>query len=301
MLAPIGLTVYSRLNHLKRAIDALKRNSLARDSILHIFSDAPREGDEEAVSRLRDYIKSIDGFNDVVVTERQKHSRIKNNRGGQQYLLDKYGKMVWMAEDIVTGTGFLEFMNNALEHYRDEERVISITGYTPAIELPAGYEHDVFFLRRFNAWGFGIWSKKYKMINQELDKNEYRMKIKDKLFYKQLVLNGQDIPAMVDMEVNGVIDALDVKIMYQQAMYEWYTVYPRRSLVQNIGHDGSGLHCGMTNKFHHDELWDKTHGFKYTDEIQDDNRIVSANRKFRQLGIKRRLVEHMRRMRARLF
>ena len=300
MLAPIGLTVYSRLNHLKRTIDALKKNPLARESNLHIFSDAPREGDEEAVYKLRDYIKSIDGFNDVVVTERQQHSRIKNNRGGQQYLLDKYGKMIWMAEDIVTGAGFLEFLNNALEHYREEDRVISITGYTPVIKLPAGYGHDVFFLRRFNAWGFGIWRQKYNMINQELDQNEYRVKIKDKRFYRQLVSNGRDIPAMVDREVNGLTDALDVKIMYQQALHEWYTVYPRKSLVQNIGLDGSGLHCGVTDKFNHDTLWDKADGFKFIDEIQADNRIVSANRRFRRIGIRRRLVEHMRRMRPRL-
>jgi hypothetical protein len=298
MLAPIGLTVYSRLNHLKHAIDALKKNSLARDSSLHIFSDAPRKGDEEAVSRLRDYIKSIDGFDDVVVTERKQHSRINNNRGGQQYLLEKHGKMIWMAEDIVPGAGFLEFMNYALEYYRDEEKVISIAGYTPDIELPTGYEHDVFFLRRFNAWGFGIWSRKFSQISQKLDKNEYHMKIRDRQFYKQLVSNGQDIPGMVDREVNGVIDALDVKIMYQQASHEWYTVYPRKSLVQNIGHDGSGLHCGVTDKFHHDELWDKTSGFKLPHDIQVDNRIVSANRRFRRLGVKGSLAEHMRRLRA---
>jgi len=34
------------------------------------------------------------------------------------------------------------------------------------------------------------------------------------------------------------------------------TVYPRKSLVRNIGHDGSEMHCGKTNKFDVD-LWEK--------------------------------------------
>lgn len=299
MLAPIGLTVYSRLNHLVQTIDALKKNTLARASKLFVFSDAPREGDEDPVQALRTYARNIDGFEEVVVVERDENSRINNNRGGQQYLLDKYEKMIWMAEDIVTGPGFLEFMNRALDYYRDADNIISVTGYSPAIELPPDYERDVFFLQRFNAWGFGTWKSKYAKI-KEIDAREYQTKMKDRSFYRSLVSNGQDIPGMIDKEVRGDIDALDVKIMYQQILHGWYTVYPRRSLVQNIGHDGSGLHCRVTKKFHHDVLWDKVEHFDFPEEVQEDHRIVSANRRFRSIGIRGRFVELMRRLRYHL-
>lgn len=297
MLAPIGLTVYSRLNHLVRTIDALKRNTLAPESKLFIFSDAPREGEEELVQNLRTYVRSVDGFEEVILFERDENSRIRNNRGGQQYLLDKFGKMIWMAEDIVTGPGYLEFMNKALDYYEDTDKVISITGYTPPIEMPPDYRNDVFFLQRFSAWGFGTWKRKFEKIELKIDEHEYRLKIKDREFYRKLIANGHDIPGMIDMEVRGDIDALDVKMMYQQILHGWYTVYPRISLVQNIGLDGSGLHCGATDKFHPEALWGKTGKFDFREDIQVDKRIVLANRRFRSMGIRRKFAELIRRFR----
>ena len=65
MLAPIGLTGYTRLNHTKKAIKALQSNTLAKQSILYIFSDGPRQGDEENVGKMREYLKTIDGFKKI--------------------------------------------------------------------------------------------------------------------------------------------------------------------------------------------------------------------------------------------
>lgn len=297
VLAPVGVSVYSRLDHFKQTINALKLNTIADASKLYIFSDAPREGDEEAVLGVRAYARNIDGFDEVVIVERNENSRVNNNRGGMQYLLDKYEKMIWLEEDIVTEPGFLEFMNQALDSYRGADKVISITGYTPPIELPADYRNDVFFLQRFNAWGFGTWKRKFEKIELKIDEREYRLKMKDSEFYRKLVANGQDIPGMLDKDVRGDIDALDVKIMYQQILHEWYSVYPRKSLVQNIGHDGSGLHCRVSDKFHHDELWGKTGKFNFPEDVRVDKRIVSANRRFRGVRIQGRLVEWIRRFR----
>jgi len=297
MLAPIGMSVYARLDHVKQAINALRSNTIANKSRLHIFSDGPRHGDEAAVKAMRDYVSTIDGFDDVVIIERDNNSRIHNNRGGQKFLLDKFGKVIWMEEDIVTQRGFLEFMNNALDFYENDERIFSITGYAPPYELPGDYRSDVFFMRRFCAWGFGTWRNRYSKINPVINKEEYYEKITNRKFYNKLRSGGHDIPRMIDADVHGRIDALDVKIMYQQALCEWYTVYPRKSLVQNIGHDGSGLHCCATDRFNHDELWSKLSEFKFPEQIALDNRIVTANRRFRRLGFRGELAELKRRLR----
>jgi hypothetical protein len=45
-LAPIGVSTYSRINHLKQSIEALQKNTLAKESELYIFSDAPKPGDD---------------------------------------------------------------------------------------------------------------------------------------------------------------------------------------------------------------------------------------------------------------
>ena len=101
---------------------------------------------------------------------------------------------------------------------------------------------------------------------------------------------GEDMLQMLEFEVNGNIDAYDVKAMFHQFRTETFTVYPRHSLVQNIGHDGSGVHCGKTNKFHHDTLWQKTEGFDFYKNPKVNEDIRRANFQFRSLGYRAKFI-----------
>ncbi len=280
-LAPIGISTYSRIHHLQKTVEALKNNLLASQSELFIFSDAPKAGDEEIVNKVRSYIHTITGFKKIHIIERSTNGRVKNNRGGIQDLLDTYGKCIFMEDDIVTAPGFLNFVNKALETYEENEEILSVTGYTPPINIPNSCDQDFFVLSRFNGWGAGFWKKKYDLIEQKLDKYTVTEKLKDSAFLKKLTSQGMDIPEMLMREIHGEIDALDIKIMYQQALHGWYTLYPKRSLVQNVGHDGSGVHCDVTAKYHHESLWGKTSGFIFNTAIEPVEEIMKANYDFR--------------------
>jgi len=62
-IAPIALFVYNRPWHAARAIDALMKNPLSRDSDLFIFSDGARgSADREAVEQVRRRLRELDGF-----------------------------------------------------------------------------------------------------------------------------------------------------------------------------------------------------------------------------------------------
>ena len=91
---------------------------------------------------------------------------------------------------------------------------------------------------------------------------------------------GSDMMRMLRKDAYGEIDAGDIKAMYAQFLSDQYTVYPVRSLTQNIGHDGTGEHCGINEKFNV-EMWDKATDFVFLDNIQSDERIIKENQKFR--------------------
>jgi len=194
-------------------------------------------------------------------------------------LLDKYDRMIFMEEDNVTAPGFLTFMNNALDFYKDDANVVSIAGYTPPINIPAGYAKDYISLQRFNGWGFGTWKDRYDKIEMTMEKKAYLKNIKDNIFFKKLIVNGEDIPHMIEQDIDGKINALDVKIMYQQIINDWYIICPRSSLVQNIGHDESGLHSGNSTKFEHSFLWDKKEDFRFSTDLTVDINIRKENYK----------------------
>ena len=246
-LAPIGLSVYSRIDHVKQTVQALQNNKLASESTLYIFSDAPQPGDELKVKEVRNFIKTTEGFRNISIIERTENSRVNNNRNGIRSLLDKHGKMIFLEEDIVTAPKFLEFMNQALNFYRGDQRIISINGYTPPIKPPAYYKKDIYLSLRFCAWGFGIWKDRYDKIKMNIE--GYKTFLKDKVALKRFRMGGEDLPYLLKSEAERLIDALDVKIMFHQFQKNLYTVAPLVSLVQNIGHDGTGVHCRKTDKF----------------------------------------------------
>lgn len=291
-LAPIGVSTYTRINHLKQTIEALKKNTLAKESDLHIFSDAPKSGDEEKIAKVRNYIHTIDGFKTVNIIERKMNSRVKNNRGGIKQLLNEYGKIIWIEDDIVTAPGFLKFMNDALEFYKDDENILSITGYCPPFKIPKKCEEEVFILQRFSAWGFSTWKEIFNPFEFELKQHGIDGFLMDKQAIRNFQTNGEDMYQMLLLEYNNGIDALDVKLMYYEYKYNMYTLFPSKSLVQNIGFDGSGIHCGINDKNKYNvELWDKIDGFEFIKDIQPDKRIIKANRKFYRIRVKGKIVK----------
>ena len=272
-LAPIAVSTYGRVHHLRQTIEALKNNVLARDSELYIFSDAPKPGDEAKVSAVRDYAHRIDGFRKVHVVERQSNSRILNNRGGIESLLAQYGKVIFIEEDVVTAPGFLSFMNEALEFYKDHPWIGSVSGYCPPIGIPGDYPRDYFVLTRLNPWGVGLWSRYYRM-NTPITAECYEAVYGDRKRLKALAEGaGEEAVEIIKMDFDRRIDAGDMKSIFWQFYEGKLTVYPRKTLSRSIGQDGTGLHMGVTDKWDVSELWDKLGHFEFDQNPEVDENI----------------------------
>ena len=63
-LAPVAYFVYNRPEHTKISLNALKNNELAKHTRIIIYSDAPKnyQEDKSKVSEVRDIIEQIEGF-----------------------------------------------------------------------------------------------------------------------------------------------------------------------------------------------------------------------------------------------
>ncbi len=130
-LAPIILFTYNRPWHTRQTIEALQKNLYADKSRLIILSDGPKtEIDVPKVQKVREYIKTVKGFRSIEIIEREKNWGLANNIiDGVTRIINEYGKIIVLEDDIVTSPYFLKFMNEALEFYKDEERVMHISGY----------------------------------------------------------------------------------------------------------------------------------------------------------------------------
>ena len=120
-LSPIVLFVYNRPWHTQQTIEALQKNELASESNLIIYSDeANNKNVQENVDKVRLYIDQIDKFKKVTIIKRETNWGLANNIiDGVTKVVNQYGKIIVLEDDMITSPYFLKYMNEALEIYKD--------------------------------------------------------------------------------------------------------------------------------------------------------------------------------------
>lgn len=289
-LAPIGLSVYSRVRHLQQTVAALQENPLAKESDLYVFSDAPKPGHEEKVAAVRRFLRTVGGFKSVQIFERQENNRVANNRGGMRMLLERFGRLIFVEEDAVCAPSFLSYMNRALDVYSGDPRVFAVCGYFPPIPLPAGYPHDVVLSPRMNAWAFGIWKDRFDRIEMGSRPEMFSAVFDDRNTFREYCVGGYAVIPQLQALSEGKVDGLDIRIDYTM----WregrkYAVCPARSLVRPIGCDGSGEHWKHVSTRHHVDLAAAPADVRVSAVVQPDGELISRLRQFNNEAVPKRL------------
>lgn len=276
-LAPIVLFVYNRPDHTKQTIEALQKNELAKDSELFIYSDAAKnENALNKVNKVREYIKTINGFKKVIIIEREKNWGLANSIiDGVTKIVNEYGKIIVLEDDLVTSPYFLKFMNEALEVYEDREDIFAISGYSPSIKIPLHYKYQVYLTHRSSSWGWATWKAEWNCI--KWDNKNYKQYVDNiKIMQEFGLKGGKDRPKMLKAQIESKINSWAIRRGFTQFLQRKYTLFPVRTLINNIGYDGSGVHCGADSSFdNNNSLVDKINlNFPY--EI-DENNLISKS------------------------
>lgn len=256
-LAPIALFVYNRPWHTEQTLEALRRNRWAKDSIIYIYADGPKNGigteELEKINEVRKLVNSISWCKEIVIVERDSNFGLANSIiSGVTDVVKSHGKIIVLEDDIVTSPGFLDYMNQALTMYAEEERVMHISGY----RLPSNKAlPNSFFYNITTCWGWATWDRAWESFNQDAaylfyeinrngDWNKFNLD-NSYPFYGDLVRN-----------IDGRICTWAVKWYASVFIDNGFCLHPGMSLVRNIGHDGSGVHCSYNSVFDKQKLTD---------------------------------------------
>lgn len=244
-LAPIALFVYNRPEHTGRTLNFLQQNVLAKDSRLFIFSDAAKsKKDEGKVNEVRQLIRETKGFYSVEIIERETNFGLANSIiDGVTKLVKEYGNIIVLEDDLVTSPYTLQYFNDALEKYKTEDKVMHVGAYMyplNATELP-----ETFFYRIATSWGWATWERAWsnfepniEFLISEFDKEKIsRFSIDGHMnFWKQ----------MLEFR-SGKNNSWAIRWYASIFLKNGLALHPSHSLVNNIGHDGSGIHSGMND------------------------------------------------------
>ena len=156
--SPVAFFCYNRPEHTRRVLEALRANYLAKDTPLFIFSDAPKnEHAVKGVEEVRRYLRTVDGFKSVTITERpQNYGCAKNIIDGITQVVNEFERVIIVEDDILTSPYFLKYMNDALELYKDDDKVGMITGFLHKSYYPSDEKlPESFFMDNIAGWGLG--------------------------------------------------------------------------------------------------------------------------------------------------
>lgn len=248
-LAPIVIFTYKRVEPLQQTIECLLKNSLASESEVFIFSDGPKTSDDQVyINEVRRYLHSIEGFRKVTIKESATNKGLANSIiNGVTEIFQLYDKVIVMEDDLLTTVNFLSYMNQALERYKDEKQVYSISGYSFDFGN-RGEANGSYFLNRSWSWGWASWKDRWSDIDWQVkDYIQFRSSGSMKRKFAQ---GGSDLNRMLRKQMEGELDSWAIRWFYHQYKCEGITLYPVRSKVYNIGFDQFATHTkGVQKKF----------------------------------------------------
>ncbi len=242
-LAPILFFAYNRPVHTRKALESLMVNDWAPESDLFIFCDGPKknasEQDLEKIADVRKIIRENKWCNHVTIVESEA------NRTLPVILVEKvsefvrrFGKVIVLEDDLILSKGFLKYMNEGLELYKNEPRVMDISGYIYPVK---GKLPHTFFLPMAMAWGWATWERAWNLFNPSPE--ELLVLTKKKGIRSFNVDDTFDQFSILKECAEGTWKYWDIRWQASIFVNDGLSLAPVVSLVKNIGHDSSGMHC----------------------------------------------------------
>jgi len=253
--APIALFAYRRPDHLQRTLAALADNPEAASSAVSIYCDAARDEAAQAdVERVRAVAASATGFASVEIVLRPANFGLARNiTEGVTAMLARHERVIVLEDDVLVTPHFLRFMNEALDLYADDRQVGSVTGYCYPTDqaLP-----ETFFIRGADCWGWATWRDRWLSFDRdgprllkELDRRglAHAFDFDGAMGYRAMLVD----------QIAGRNDSWAVRWHASCFLRGQMILYPGRSLVRNIGNDGTGTHSQEVTAIFDGDMADK--------------------------------------------
>ncbi len=243
---PVALIIFNRPDVTAQVFAAIRQ---ARPRRLFVIADAPRSpADEPACQATRAVVAAVDW--DCKVQTNFSAANLGCGRRpatGIDWVFSQVDEAIILEDDCLPVPSFFSFCEQLLAHYREDRRVMHISGTrTQGVYTPGTYSY--YFSRYTHNWGWATWKRAWQSYDYEI-KTWPRFKAEGLL------------PALFDpLEAGFWENKLDP--IYEQERddawdYQWnYTVWtqgglsilPAVNLVTNLGFRADATHTRSPNR-----------------------------------------------------
>jgi hypothetical protein len=301
MPTPVVIFVYNRPVHTKVTLDHLMSNHQASNYDVHIFSDGWKtNNDKENVLKTRQIIRNYDGFNSVNIVESNFNKGLANSViEGVSSILSSSDQVIVLEDDIKTSPNFLNFMEESLRLYKENNGVFSISGYShpnKILPIPVDYPWSIYFSPKSYSWGWATWKDRWGKVDWSM--SNYSELLADKYAQQAFKKSGDNILDMLIKQKRKQIDSWAVRFNLAHFTNHATAIVPVNSLVENIGHDGSGTHCNSTNVY--SNTFHEEKELKFPSMVFESGDILSSLQILYGQNLYARIVRYIRKLKAKI-
>ncbi|MEW5957810.1 MAG: glycosyltransferase family A protein [Chloroflexota bacterium] len=231
---PVAFLVFNRPDTTEQVFKAIAQT---RPPQLLVVADGPRPnrpGEAEKCAAVRRIIERVDWPCEVLTNYAETNLGCgRRVSSGLDWVFETVEEAIILEDDCLPHPTFFRFCQELLERFRDDERVMMITGtnYLLQLDIPASY----LFSRYFSVWGWATWRRAWQTYNFNMagwEKLKAQQQVK--YFYPQAYM-VKYVSNMFDAVYNHQIDTWDVQWFYCCLFNNGLSAVPRVNLISNIG------------------------------------------------------------------
>ena len=262
-------------------LESLKQNPLFEESEKYVFIDGPRN--EKDASLIKEVAQIAYTATDNVKLSPQNKGLGSSIIAGVSEVLNEHDAVIVLEDDLRLMPGFLTYMNNALEHFKVDERILAICGYSLKIKTPKGYDSTAYFGDRASSWGWGTWRDRWQNVDWEV--SDWAEFSNNKKAIARLNQCGSDMFGMLRDYMEGRNRSWAIRFCYHQFKHGLYSVHPVKSLVDNEGFGGEATNCRQKYNRFKIELTDSIN-LKAEDALEPNKTILRQLHRYHSIPIR---------------
>jgi hypothetical protein len=167
LTTPVLFLIFNRPNVTQKVFDEIRK---AKPPKLFVAADGPRTGklkEAENCQQARDIIKQVDWDCQVFTLFREKNLGCRKAvSSAVNWFFENVEEGIILEDDCLPDQSFFWFCQEMLEHYRDDTRIMHITGnnFQKNIRGDGSY----YFSQIEHCWGWASWRRAWKHYDKDL-------------------------------------------------------------------------------------------------------------------------------------
>jgi len=246
---PVAFFIFNRPQTTEAVFAEIAR---IRPQQLLVIADGPRAGhpdDAEKCSATRSIINRADWGCEVVTHYAETNLGCKRRVStGLDWVFNQVEEAIVLEDDCLPHPTFFRFCEELLERYRDDRRVMHISGYNFQLghrRLSASY----YFSRYSHVWGWATWRRAWKFYDVEMNlwpdfRDDHRLK--DVLGDPGAIASWT---RFFQSAYEGKISTWDIQWLFACWAQNGLSILPNTNLVSNIGQGTDATHTAGKNWF----------------------------------------------------